>query len=152
MEGAVGQCAVGYAHIEHHSVVNELADEAIDKLRVATDGQWRQRRIVVVPTPSLTQEVGILHAAVCHDAAADRVYAHAADTLHEGIHVVNVETRIETAHAVEIARQGVVFYLSGIIELGAKLVGAAQLVDGGDGGEKLHGRCRTQHLVLVHLI
>ena len=59
--------------------------------------------------------------------------------LGEGTHIVRVETGVEAADTVDGACERLVLDLAFVAEVGAELVGAAQTVEGGDGGDDLHG-------------
>ena len=102
-----------------------------------------------VPAPSLAVAQSVFHRLVGHDAAADCVNAHLKYGLHESVHVVAVEQRVESAHTPYVAREGTVFDDTGMVERCPETVGASQTVDGSDGREHLHCRCRPHGLPLV---
>ena len=115
----------------------------------SADEQGREHRIVVVPAPSLTCQVGVFHRLVCIDIASNGVHSHLAHALHEGSHVVVIEARIEASDAIDVAMERTVTNLAGIAKLGLELIAAAKLVDGSNGCQHLHGGGRTEELALA---
>ena len=76
----------------------------------------------------------------------DAVDTQRTDAAHEGVHIVIVEHRIHATHAIDIAQKHAVLYLTRIVQRGAVLVIATQLIQGCHGCEQLHGRGRTECL------
>ena len=65
--------------------------------------QRREHRIVIVPAPTFTQPVGVLHRNVGIQAARYRVDAERTQTVNKAVHITPAERRVETATAIEVA-------------------------------------------------
>ncbi len=129
--------------------VTELGEETVHEDVLSGEHQRREHRVVVIPAPSLAQQVGILHRTVGIYAATDGVHAHLLQTVGESRQVVGIEPRVHTADAVHVAREYSVLYRARVFQLGLELVGSAQLVEGGDGGEEFHRTGRAHQLAFT---
>ena len=68
---------------------------------------------------------------------------------HKGFHVIRIKTRIEATHAINISRQGIIFYLSCIAEICFKSIRPSQFIDGGDSSDQFHCRCWPHQLFFM---
>ena len=116
----------------------ELLDEGGQEDVLATDGEGYEHGVVVVPAPAFAVVEHFLHGAVADDAAADAVDAHVADALGHDGHVVRCQRGVEAADAVDVALQGAAGDGAGVVDARLVFVVAAQLVEGGDGGDEFH--------------
>ena len=127
----------------------QLSAEAVHEHILAADEQRRERRVVVVPAPSLTEAVAVLHRPVGIDIATDGVHAHLAQCLNESPQVIAVEPRVEAAYTVDIPTQHAGVDFARVAQFSLKLVTAAETVQGRDGGDDLQRGSRTHELPLV---
>ena len=131
------------------SSTTQQSDEPVHKDIFPTIHQGRKYRIVVVPAPTATQEVGIFHRFVCIEGAAEGVYAHLLQAFDKRIHIIGVESRVESTHTVDISGERMVLYATRIAEFGFELMRAAEPIDGCYSGENLHCGGRTHELAFV---
>ena len=151
--GIIWQTAIREPYAcEEDAIFRQFLDETVEELDITTDRQGRQFRVIIIPTPSLSQQVGILHREIGNDTATDGVNTHQLHTLHKRFQVIVIKGRIEASHTIEIPVKGVILYAACIIELRTKLIGASKTVECRDCRNQFHGRGRTQRLSLVHLI
>ena len=67
-------------------------------------------------------------------------------------YVVLRQRGVETAHAIQVTRQHGVGERACIVKVRLVFVAATQTVEGGNGGDQLHGRCRAHQLAGLILI
>ena len=130
----------------------QLAKESIHKQVFPSEHQWREHRVVIIPAPSLAQEVVVLHRAVGIDAALDAIHTQFLQAGDERRHVVGVESRVHAAHAVDVAIEHAVLHRARIFEGGLKLIRAAQLIQCGNRRHEFHGAGRSHQLAFTEAI
>ena len=83
-EGCVGLDGGRGKSLDHKPRLAQFTLKALHKLVLAAIDEGREHGVVVVPAPSLAQQVIVLHALVGIEVAADSVDAHLTDALDKG--------------------------------------------------------------------
>ena len=147
--GIIGLACLAQSGFHHDARLVQFVDKPLYEHVATADEQRREYRVVVVPAPSVAQCVGTLHGLVGVYVATYCVHSHFAYALHEGAHVVDVESWVESSHAVDVAVECAVAHIACIAKLCLEAIAAAQFVNCCYGCYHLHGRSRAHQLALV---
>ena len=134
---------------ENDADIGEERGEALHEVVLAIDEQGGQAGIVVVPTPTLTEQERVLEGLVGHDATANRVDADGANLIDEIVHIAVVEGRVHTADANEVADERAPDDFALVAQFGRELMVAAEEVERGNRREQFHRRGRAHPLAVV---
>ena len=145
----LGTAGLAKRSLNDNARLTQLIGKSLDKYILPADKQWRQYWIVVIPTPSASERIAVLHRLVGIDISAYSVDTHLTNALNEGTHVVVVEARVESAHAIYVASKSAVGHLTSIAQFCLEPITATKLVDGGNSCQHLHCGCRTHQLTLI---
>ena len=89
----LGTAGLAKRSLNDNARLTQLIGKSLDKYILPADKQWRQYWIVVIPTPSASERIAVLHRLVGIDISAYSVDTHLTNALNEGTHVVVVECR-----------------------------------------------------------
>ena len=104
----------------------------------------------IVPAPAVAVEVGMLHAGIAENLAADAFDTEVADGTCQFLEVGMGVHRVEVAHHVEVALQRAVGGDGAcVVRAGFEFMLRTQCAEGCDGSEHLLCGGRTHHLVSV---
>ena len=102
--GPIRQGCLAGGGLNHYSRLAQFLFKTSEEIVMARHKKGREHRVVVVPAPTLAKQVGTLHGAVGKNASAYGVYTHRLYPVEKGLEVVGIETRVETANAIDVAR------------------------------------------------
>lgn len=134
---------------DDNTLVDKLLSKSIYKIVFTSDEQWRQTRIVIIPTPTFAQSSSILHAFIGIDVSHNGIDAHSAHTFDKGVEVVDIKLRVKATYAIDVAMQHMTFYLASITKVGLKLIATTKFVERSNGCDNLHGAGRAHGLQFV---